>query len=107
MIWRHGLTAVTVAISIVTLVAILGGVILVIHRGPTVWVTFDTYFPEKSIYFYRTAGDDTFDEFVGQLHARIASHSAFGDLSIGGTSLCEPTAVSDPESGGVSSPIHD
>lgn len=68
-----GPTVEVVAMIIVASIALLAAGIFLWKRGPIEWHTFDSYLPDKTIYFFRTGNDPEFDNFCKEVKKAILS----------------------------------
>ncbi len=71
ILWWFSVNVVSTVVVAGIVAAALGCTVLAFRRGPLEWASFDTYYPEKSIYFCRNTGDLDFDAFVDRLRDTI------------------------------------
>ena len=79
LLWWFGASPLVVALIVLIAFLAIAGTSVSHRRGPIEWVSFDTYYPDKSIYLFRNTGDLEFDAFIDRLRdAIIASGGSCG-----------------------------
>lgn len=71
VLWWFGANVMSTVVVAGTVAAALSCSMIAFRRGPLEWASFDTYYPDKSIYICRNTGDLDFDAFVDRLRDTI------------------------------------
>ena len=71
LLWWFGITTVVVIAIVLVVITAITAVALATQRGPLEWVSFDTFYPDKSVYMFRNTGDIDFDTFTDRLREAI------------------------------------
>ena len=80
MFWWFGANAIVSVFVTCILILALTGTAIAYRRGPLEWASFNTYYPDKTIYFCRNTGDLDFDDFVEKLRDAIIESGGCCDI---------------------------